>query len=136
MISDEKILKNMTADEKFTIICRILNINKDEMIKSIINEIKELYDYAQSTYMSEFTTDSEYNDGEEFGGYILYLKEIESETYKSVKLSHLEEYDDGRIGDFDAMDFDSEYLDLDEDKMNFVRLAIECGLTEIKYWCN
>ena len=107
---------NITADEKFDIICKILNINKEEMIQSIISEIENLYDYAQDKYMNES---------------VLFLDEIENETYNNVKMSHLEEYNDGRIGDFDAMDFDCEYLDLDTDKMNFIRLAIQCGLKKI-----
>lgn len=109
---------DITADEKFDIICRILDINQEEMIQSIISEIKNLYDYAQDRYMNES---------------VLFLDEIENETYNNVKMSHLEEYNDGRIGDFDAMDFDCEYLDLDTDKMNFIKIAIQCGLTELQY---
>ena len=134
MISDKELLDNMTADEKFDIICRINDINKDEMIQSIIHEIKQLYKYAQDEYIGEFTTDSDYCDGEVFGGYTLYLDVIATETYQRAKESHLAEYGEERIGDFDAMDFDCEYLDLTDELMNFVQLALKCGLKSLNYW--
>lgn len=136
MISNQELLDNMTADEKFDIICRMKSIDKDKMIESIIDEIKELYDYAQDEYIGEFTTDSDYCDGEVFGGYTLYLDVIATETYQGAKESHLAEYGEERIGDFDVMDFDSEYLDLNDELMNFVKLGLECGLKSLKYWCD
>lgn len=72
--TDKCILKNMTNEEKFKIICRQKNININYMVNSIIENIKADRNCDQDCWIGTYSVpDTEWGCGEKFGGYILYV---------------------------------------------------------------
>ena len=60
MISDKEIVENMTAKEKFTIICRAKNIDIQEIGQEIYQIIEDSDYYDKSEYLGICDYEDEY----------------------------------------------------------------------------
>jgi HD-GYP domain-containing protein (c-di-GMP phosphodiesterase class II) len=125
MISNDKIVVNMTPDEKFTVICRIKDINIDEMTESIIRKIKDSdieekdeYTYKQEVWDSEYVhIIAEYDR--------LYIDE--SLTWS--KDQALEFFQEDLNNEWELGEL---WIELAEEEKNFIRLALQCKVRELK----
>lgn len=86
MISDKELITNMTAEEKFTITCRVKEINP-LIIQQVLDEIQSKGTYDEGDYdcIGEcYHEDPETGCGEIFAYYIIYLEDIYESTYNKL----------------------------------------------------
>lgn len=124
-ISNDEIVANMTANEKFTIICRAKNIDKDKMTESIIRAIQDSYIEDKDAYIGEQEVwDDEY----------IHITHIYHELYIDESLTWTKEQ---AIKEFesdidDDWELDELWIELNKEGKDFIKLALRCGIRELK----
>lgn len=131
MISDKEILDNMTANEKFKIICRAKNIDIDE----IGNEIYKIIENSAFEEKSEYIGICAYEDEsmEISEEYCLYIDSYMLNGKDDWIKSHMNDYEDLSYEEAELMDWEL-YVFGDEfnnEQKEFIRLALQCGVNQI-----
>ena len=124
-ISNDEIIANMTADEKFKIICRIKDINTNEITESIIRKIQDSEIEDKDAYI----TQSEVWDDE-------YINVIC--TYDELFIDKSLLWSKEQAIDFFKDDIEDEeelkylWIELNEKEKNFVQIALQCEVYTVK----
>ena len=130
MISDKEILENITADEKFKIICRARDIDIDEIGEEIygIIENSSYEDKNQYIGICQYEDESMEISDEYYLDIDLYMLD----TFDDWAKSHMEEYDlsykECACLDWDLYVFGDEF---NEQQREFIKLALECKVDRI-----
>ena len=131
MISDKEIIDNMTADEKFKIICRARKIDIDEMA-SIIWKIIDNSDLEEK---NQYATTCQYEDeyGDIYPTYSLDIDHYLLDTKADWIKTHIDEYGDLSYEECEQMDWQFYVIEneFEEKHKKFIKLAIECGINRI-----
>ena len=141
MISNKELLDNMSADEKFDIICRTKNINKYEILKELYITITTSVFYENDdAHIGEYSRSSTdgWSCGEEFGGKLIFLDEYLL-TREEAEQKYFEEYkediESGEVS-IDGSDIqewiDECYIIVSKKEKEFIEVALECGINEFK----
>lgn len=132
MISDKEILDNITADEKFKIICRARDINIDEIGEEIYKTIEN---YDEYEYKKDYLTICAYEDESMEIEDVFALNIDDGLLYSKddwIK-DHMDAYEWLSYEECEQMDW---YLYVIEDEFTneqkeFIKLAIECEVDRI-----
>ena len=142
MISNQELLDNMTANEKFDIICRTKNIDEYEMLKKLYRTITTSVFYENDDmHIGEYSRSSTdgWSCGEEFGGKLIFLDNECFLTRTEAEQKYFEEFkediEDGEVStdgsDIQEWIFEN-YIIIDNEEKEFIEMALECGATEFK----
>lgn len=133
MISDKEIVENMTAKEKFTIICRAKNIDIQEIGQEIYQIIENSDYYDKSEYLGICDYEDEYGDIQD--RYCLNIH-IDMLTTKDDWIkAHMDayniSYEECEQTEWELYVFGDEFND---NQKNFIKLAFDCGVESISLW--
>ena len=131
MVSDKEIIENMTADEKFKIICRIKNFDIEEIGQEIYSIIEDSEYEDKKEYIDICWYQDEYMDE-----YLVHYVNIDRDMLNTKNdwiESHINEYEDLSYEEAEQMDwhyyvFGDEFND---EQKEFIQLALECGVDRI-----
>lgn len=130
MISEKEILNNMTADEKFKIICRVKGFDIDEMASEIYKIIEESPYEDKSNYLGISEYQDEYMDV--YDVHTLSIDAYMLDTFDDWAKAHMKEYDlsyeECSCLDWDLYVFGDEF---NEKQKEFIKLAQECAIDRI-----
>lgn len=129
MISEKEIVDNMTAKEKFNVICRIKQIDKQEMAQSIYDIIESSDLSDKGAYQGYVCIEDEDEWNEHYNKRCLNIDDSLLETFDDWAKVHIETYD---VSYEECQYFDWE-LDIIEQEFSkkqkdFIKLALECGV--------
>lgn len=131
MISEKEILDNITANEKFKIICRARKIDIDEMASTIW----KIIDNSDLEEKKEYATTCQYEDeyGDMYPTYSLNIYYDLLDTKEDWIKTHMDEYEDLSYEECDQMDW---YLyvigdEFTKEQREFIQLALDCEVTSI-----
>lgn len=129
MITNEKIVKNMTADEKFDIICRINHFNKIEMAQSIRQAIKNSNYCDKDEYVTTYTYS---NNNEQSERDSLELDYDMLNSFDDWAKAHMEAYDI-TYEECKMLNYDMYILSdiLTKRQQKFIQLALENNVNRI-----
>lgn len=126
MISDKEIIENMTADEKFKIICRIKNIDIDEIAYEIIEKIEcsDIEDKAVYIGTNEVWDETmTYVIKEKNQLYIDYSKELLLNREEAIEFFKEDIENDWEIEQL--------WIELTQEEKDFLKLAMDIGVKTI-----
>ena len=131
MISNREIIENMTADEKFKIICRIKGFDIEEIGQEIYSIIENSEYEDKKEYIDICWYQDEYMDE-----YLVHYVNIDRDMLNTKNdwiESHINEYEDLSYEEAEQMDwhyyvFGDEFNDKQKE---FIQLALECGVDRI-----
>ena len=130
---NDVLLNNITAKEKFTIICRAKNIDNQEISQEIY-QIIENSDYCdKSEYLGVCDYEDEYGDIQD--RYCLNIH-IDMLTTKDDWIkAHMDayniSYEECEQTEWELYVFGDEFND---NQKNFIKLAFDCGVESISLW--
>lgn len=131
MISDKEIIENMTADEKFKIVCRIKNID----INDIGEEIYKIIENSAFEEKSEYIGVCAYEDEsmEISKEYCLYIDTYMLNTKDDWIRTHMQDYEDLSYEEAELMDWELYVFgdEFNDKQKEFIRLALQCGVDQI-----
>ena len=124
------LLNNITAEEKFTIICRAKNIDIQEIGQEIYQIIKDSDYYDKSEYLGICDYEDEYGDIQD--RYCLNIH-IDMLTTKDDWIkAHIDayniSYEECEQTEWELYVFGDEFND---NQKNFIKLAFDCGVESI-----
>lgn len=124
-ISNDEIVANMTADEKFKIICKIKDIDADEITESIIRKIQDSEIEDKDAYI----TQSEVWDDEYINVICVYDELFIDKNLLWSKEQAIDFFKDD-IEDEEELKY--LWIELNEKEKNFVQIALKCGVYTVK----
>ena len=127
------LLNNITAKEKFTIICRAKNIDIQEIGQEIYQIIENSDYYDKSEYLEICDYEDEYGDIQD--RYCLNIH-IDMLTTKDDWIkAHMDayniSYEECEQTEWELYVFGDEFND---NQKNFIKLAFDCGVESISLW--
>lgn len=124
------ILDNITADEKFKIICRTKNIDIQEMAIDIYKIIENSDLGEKSDYLSICEYQDEYMDV--YNVYQLYIYSDMLYTFDEWAKAHMKDYDvsydECKYLEWELYIIEQEFS---EEQKDFIKLALKCGVDSI-----
>ena len=132
MISDKEIVENMTAKEKFNVICRIKQIDEQEMAQSIYDIIESSDLADKGIYQGYVCIEPEDEWNEQYNRRCLKIEYSLLETFDDWAKAHMEEYDIS-YKECQCLDWELEIIEQEfsEEQKEFIKLALECKIDYI-----
>ena len=131
MISEKEILNNITADEKFKIICRARNIDIDEVASDIYKTIDTSNLEEKREYIGIGAYEDEYMDI--YDVHKLYIDSYLLYTKDDWIKAHMDAYPNVSYKECELMDWDLYVIgdEFTEQEKEFIQLALDCEVTDI-----
>lgn len=132
MISDKEIVDNMTGKEKFNVVCRIKQIDKQEMAQSIYDIIESSDLSDKDIYQGYVLIEDEDEWNEHYNRKCLNIDDSLLETFDDWAKAHIEVYDVG-YEECKYLDWELEIIEQEfsEEQKDFIKLALEYGVDYI-----
>ena len=124
-ISNDEIVANMTANERFKIICKIKDIDIDEMTESIIRKIQDSEIEDKDVYIGQ----SEVWDDEYINVICVYDELFIDKSLLWSKEQAIDFFKDD-MEDEDELKY--LWIELNEKEKNFVQIALKCKVGTVK----
>ena len=128
---NDAILDNITADEKFKIICRAKNFDIQELAEEIYDIIDDSDLDDKDVYLGICGYENEYMDL--CDKYCLYIDEYILDTKDDWIKSHMDEYEDLSYEECEMMDWNLYVFgdEFNDKQKEFLQLAIKCRINRI-----
>ena len=125
------ILDNITAKEKFEIVCRAKNIDIDEIGNEIYKIIENSNFEEKREYIGICTYEDESMEISE--EYCLYIDSHMLDGKDDWIKSHMNDYEDLSYEEAELMDWDLYVFgdEFNDEQRNFIQLALKCKVTDI-----
>ena len=132
MISDKEIVENMTAKEKFNVMCRIKQIDEQKMAQSIYDIIESSDLADKDIYQGYVCIEPEDEWNEQYNRRCLNITYSLLETFDDWAKAHMKEYDIS-YKECQCLDWELEIIEQEfsEEQKEFIKLALECKIDYI-----
>ena len=131
IVSNDEIIANMTAYEKFKIICRIKNIDINDVGEEIYKIIENSAFEEKSEYIGVYAYEDE--SMEISDEYCLYIDTYMLNTKDDWIRTHMQDYENLSYEEAELMDWELYVFgdEFNDKQKEFIRLALQCGVDQI-----